>query len=926
MRMERDDEEQASYLERLLGGFVEHVYRRPVIALACALIVAGVSMYFSSTRLQFFTQRSDLVSPKKDYVKRWQKYLAEFGDDEDMVLVVQGSRREEMERALEEIAGEIARHPQLFDRLFFKCDLRHLRNRALLYLPANQIAQIQGNLENMKLLLEAPSIGGIDGWKILSLGSMLEEASHRVPAIERDGLRPGDDSFLTQLNSISLAAAKVIDDPAGYANPWQSILPPSPEQKDLLAEPQYFFSGDGTLAFLLVRPVKEADSFTAAKQSVQKLREIVDAARPRFKELEFGCTGLPVLETDEMVASQEDTGTASWLALAGIWLLYLVVYRGIRYPVMTVSTLLIGTAWAMGWLTLTVGHLNIVSATFAVMLIGMGDYAVLWVTRYEQERNGGLDILAAVRIAAQKIGPSTLTAGLTTALAFYAAMLADFQAVAELGWIAGSGVLLCAVACFVVMPAALRLFDRRTRPLRIAVPTETGLAWLPTLASRPRWVLGAGVLATVVCGIFALRIDYDHNLLHLQADNLASVKWEQTLIEHTAGASWHALSYTATPEEALALKARYEQEPGISRVVEVASLVPPGQSAKIEQLRDIQKRLRKLPERGAIIPHAQPKAEEIQARAERVLTQLQPLLTSGAHPLLVQLGANVKVLHDKLAGADITVVAPRLQHFDDLLTRDLVDDLHKLLDVSTPAEIALSELPASLRERYVGKTGAWLLQVFAKESLWEYDALARFVEQIHKVDPEATGKPFATLEGLRSMKEGFEWAGLYALLAIVAVFYVDFRSLRYTLIALAPLAMGVIVSLGIMSLVGFALNPANMIAFPLILGVGADNGIHVLNDYLRDRGRGPYTLRRTMGQGICVKALTTIIGFGTLMISQHRGLASLGFILTLGVGCCMLTALVCLPAVLRLWSLRLVDTPAPHDGNLPLRTEHAAAA
>src|SRR5436853_4036337 len=107
---------------------------------------------------------------------------------------------------------------------------------------------------------------------------------------------------------------------------------------------------------------------------------------------------------------------ASWLALAGVAFLYLVVFRSFRNPLMTVGTLLVGTVWAMGWLTLTVGHLNILSATFAVMLIGMGDYGVLWVTRYEQERQGGADVMAAMRETAASVGPGILTAATTTAL------------------------------------------------------------------------------------------------------------------------------------------------------------------------------------------------------------------------------------------------------------------------------------------------------------------------------------------------------------------------------------------------------------------------------------------------------------------------------------------------------------------------------
>jgi uncharacterized protein len=165
---------------------------------------------------------------------------------------------------------------------------------------------------------------------------------------------------------------------------------------------------------------------------------------------------------------------------------------------------------------------------------------------------------------------------------------------------------------------------------------------------------------------------------------------------------------------------------------------------------------------------------------------------------------------------------------------------------------------------------------------------------------------------------------LYALFAIVAVFYVEFRSLGRTLLGLAPLAMGLIMSLGVMSLFGLPLNPANMIALWLILGVGADNGIHVLHDYVFHKGRGQYTLRHSTGMGIMVKALTTIIGFGALMTAQHRGLASLGLIVTLGVGCCMLTALVFLPPLLRLLSLQVPAAPR-EEQEIPARQMRVSA-
>src|SRR5207247_2353341 len=174
----------------------------------------------------------------------------------------------------------------------------------------------------------------------------------------------------------------------------------------------------------------------------------------------------------------------------------------------------------------------------------------------------------------------------------------------------------------------------------------------------------------------------------------------------------------------------------------------------------------------------------------------------------------------------------------------------------------------------------------------------------------------------KAMRNGFLWAGIYALIAMVIVLLIDFGRVKHTLVALLPLAMGLIASLGFMALFGFKLNPANMIAFPLILGVGADNGVHVLHDFrCRDRKRR-YRLSHVTGFGIMVAALTTILGFGTLMIAEHRGMASLGLILTVGVTCCMGTALVFLPALLYVMGKR--EKAVVEAVTLPMRESEAA--
>jgi hypothetical protein len=930
---------EATLVRRALVGLVTVVCRRPRLVLLLALVLSGLSLHAFCTRLEYRTQRTDLVNPDKDYQRRWQQYLAEFGNDDDMVVVVQGSDRARMRAALEDLAAGVRGQPERFDRLFYKVDLRSLQDRALLYLPAEQIAQIQDNLNSMRPLLEMGPVG----WEMFTFARLVGEAGQRL-----DHLHPGqplgaaDQQFFTQFLAISRSATAALRDPDQYRNPWRSLLAPPPgqsaDQQDMLAEPQYFFSEDAsrrprtgeTLAFLLVRPIKEAGSFTAAQKSVATLRDVVAAVRTQYQELQFGVTGLPVLENDEMTAAEHDTRLASFLAIAGVTLLFVLVYRSLGYPLLTVVTLLTGTVWAMGWMTLTVGHLNILSATFAVMLIGMGDYGVLWVMRYEQARRLGADVPEALKHTAIHVAVGNVTAASTLALAFFAATLADFQAVAELGWIAGCGVLLCALACFTVLPALLMVFDRRQQPIAVTIPIATEAGWLPRVTSRPRWVMAGGAALTLALALFAGRVGYDHNLLHLQAKDLDSVKWELRLVEKTAGASWHALSSTSTPEEALALKKRYEQLPGVSRVVEVASLVPADQDRKLEQLRDIRQRLRHLPERGPLAgasglygggPVAGASGSYGGPGGPRLVDRVLPNLFTGIPGLKRDLdeldgrlgprrlpdppaplgnlpGAlkDMRAELDRLANA---VAGERLRGFEQRLAGDLAEDLRRLRDVATPRAITLADLPPEFRERYVGRSGKWLLRVFAKDCLWDFAPLEEFTKQVQTIDPDATGKPFATVEGLKAMKNGFERAGLYAFGVIVLVLALDFRGLRTTLLALAPLVMGLVLSLGIMGLCGLQLNPANVIAFPLILGVGVDNGVHVVHDYLLRRASGRATISYPIGRGVLVKALTSMIGFGTLMISSERGLAGLGFSLTLGVCCCMLTALVFLPALLR---------------------------
>ena len=696
MKSELDPGQGSSFVARLLVRLVGLFCRFPYPTLVLTLGLAGVSIYIFCADLKYYTSRNDLISPNKDYQQRWKQYLKEFGKDDDVVVVVEGNDTNRMKQALESIAAEVRRRPTLFDRLFYKVDLRALQDRSLLYLPAYHIDQIQNNLKSMSLLLEFGPVA----WRELTLFQLLHEARNRAGKIAPGKpLTLADRQLFDQLLSLAGSAKDTLDNPAAYKNPWHSLLPAAPEQTDLMAAPQYFFSGDGKLAFLLTRPIETARSFTADQDSVNGMNEIVAAMRTSYPDLTFGMTGLPVLETDEMSASQQDTEKASLLALFGVLGIYTIALRGFRYPVAITVALMVGTAWAGGWMTMTVGHLNILSATFGMMLLAMGDYGVLWVTRYEQERAAGRSVLEANCNTAASVGPGSLTAAGSTALAFSADMLDDFQAVAELGWIVGSGIFLCALSCLFIMTAILDITDRRLHCVKLPTTYETPLApWLPLLARKPMWVIAGSIAVAVILGYSAFKVHYDHNLLHLQARGLESVKWELNLVERTAGARWHALSYTANQQEALALKSRFEKLPEVARVVEMASLIPLEQEQKQKQLEDVQRRLQHLPERGSTVAHDIPKPIPLKTELAVLVGQLQPLADVSPEPLLQNLRQSLVALRDKIDDVSSSLAEVRLQEFEQRMTADLIGDLYRLRDCSKPGTITLDDMPGDFRE------------------------------------------------------------------------------------------------------------------------------------------------------------------------------------------------------------------------------------
>jgi len=871
---------EPSLLARPLRAVTRLVLRFPaaVVTLAVALALLGVG--WSVTHLGFRTSRLDLLNPESGCNRLWIEYINEFGDEDDVVVVVEGPGREYVVPVLEEVSAALAQQDRFFYAVLHEVDLTKIRCKGLHYLPAEELLGIEHFLGKVDPILRGD-------WARLNLGNMAGGMSARLADAQMRGSMA--EKAMTERELARLAdslLAALTEEPA-YRSPW----PEMPCSVSTLSElnSEYLLTNEGRLGFVLLRLVKdEQQSFARGTQAIDTLRRLIDQVQARHPNTKIGLTGLPVMENDEMRISQKSMTEASLLSLLGVACIFVAGFGGVRHPLLTISALLLAMGWSFGYITLAVGHLNILSISFGVILIGLGiDFGVHYVARYLQLRAHMRDCNQALVETAAGVGPGVITGALTTALAFFVAGFTEFRGVAELGVIAGGGILLCLAGAIFVLPSLIHLSDHRHPGRPLPVPLDL-YGWLKPLFARPRLLLAGTLAITAVLALGMGRLWYDHNLLNLQPVGLESVELERKVLSQSDQSVWFALSIADSSEELLRRKAEFLKLPSVERTEEIASLFPTDEHSKRPIIERICARLEALPERPPRIPVDPP------AEFGLVLAQAQALVAADSRT--VRIGRQLEQVRDALRRMPLSECYRRLSDYQQRMAGDLLSRLHTLCNMANPEPPELTDLPQSLVTRFVGQRGRYLLKIYGRGSIWDMDALEQFVHEVRSVDPRVTGNPVQTYEASRAMKRSYEQAACYALLGILVVLYLDFRRLRYVALAMVPLALGMLQMFGVLGYLDIPLNPANMIVLPLILGIGIDNGVHVVHDFRCQTHR--YRMSPSTANAVVITSLTTMVGFGSLMVASHRGLQSLGRVLTIGISCCLFASLVMLPAVL----------------------------
>ncbi len=876
----KHDSHENSWLTPGLLAITRLVLRFPVFTISLAVGLSVACAVYAYLNLSYKTNRLDLLNPKSDHNRLWIDYVKEFGDEDDAVIVVEGANRDQVVPVLEELSTALSRETRLFHAVLHEVDLSKIRAKGLHYLTADQLQGISHDLD------EAVPIADGD-WSRLQVGKVIGGYSQMLQAAA-NGVKGIDPAFaLGRLDrTINSLLAQFAAQPH-----YQSPLPNMPDALAVLSElgTEYFVAKEGRIGFVLLRiAVAKDEKLARGSEAVHSLRELIADTQLRHPGVKIGLTGLPIMENDEMQSSQSSMTWGSIISFIGVVIVVVAGFGGVRHALLANIVLLIGTGWAFGYATLAVGHLNILSITFTATLIGVGiDYGTYYVSRYLQLRREGRNCEDALLTTTRIAGPAILTGAMTTVVAFFATGTTSFTGIAELGIIAGGGILLCALAQLFVLPALVCVVDesRLGEHLPKPVPVHAGIG---VLMKMPRLIMFIAVVVTFTAGWGANRLWYDYNLLNMQPEGQESVELEKRLLSECDQSVWYALSYSDSRQELLDRKAKFLKLPSVERTEEIASLLTSDDEPKRPIIANISGRLATLPERPPLIPVDT--LDDLGA----ILANTQELLER--NPNAAACARHLELLRDAMRRLPASDCYAKLSQFQQQVAGDLLSRLHMLRSVANPEPPQLSDLSSSLVSRFVGQNGKFLLKIYGRGDIWNMDALSKFVQDVHSVDPRATGNPLQTYYCSLEMKRSYIYATVLSVIVIFGVLYLDFRNLKHCALAAIPQFMGIAVTFGLLGYTNTPLNPANLIAVPIILGIGVDYSVYIVHEFLEQKGR--YRMSSGTAVAVTVDSLTTLIGYGSLLMASHRGLQSLGRVLTIAVTFCTLMSVVALPAFL----------------------------
>jgi uncharacterized protein len=853
-------------LTRLLVGLADFSRRNTLAVVLAGALLAVFSGWMAAGHLGVSTDTDVMFAQSLPWRQRAIELSKNFPQFENLIVaVINAQEPEQADATAAELAQRLAADHEHFLTVRRPDNSPYLQQEGLLFLDQKQLTDL------MNRTIDAQPF----------IGQLVADSTTRglfsALALLGVGVTHGDVNltpYLEPMRKFHQAMAAAL---AGHPKPlsWQELL-----------------GGDlsnlaGPYRFVLVQPKLDYGALQPGGAATRAMRAVI-AELPDVKNgaARVRLTGQIPLADEEFatVAQGAVRGLVGSFVLITLWL-YLAT-RSWRLIVPILGTLVVGLMLTLLFATVAVGTLNLISVGFGVLFVGIAvDFAIQFSVRYRERRYEFADPAEAMRRTAHRVGSQILVAAAATAAGFLAFVPTNFAGVAELGLIAGIGMLIAFICTMSFLPAAITL----CRPA--GEKGLVGFTWaapLDQVVARHRTPILAVTAALAVLALaVSPRLAFDSDPLDTKNRHTEAMETLRDLINNPVTNPYSIDVLVPNVAAINSLAARLKALPTVSKVIDVNSFVPDHQTEKLAIIADAQSILE-----PTLAPPAAPAApitpDQVRLAAKTALSSIEPALAKlpPDHPLAM-IAADLRQIE---TASDATVMA-----VNSALTRFLPEELGRLRDVLNAKPVTLASIPSEITRDWLLPDGRARLQVMPKELGSGSRGLRHFVDQVTPVAPDAGGAA-VTIEATSDTIVGaFRDAAGYAIVAITVILAIALRRAREVLLVLAPLLLSALLTLLVAVLLPLRLNFANIIALPLLLGVGVSFNIYFVMNWREGRGG---LLASATARAIVFSAMTTGTAFGSLALSAHPGTASMGRLLLISLGCTLLASLVFIPALL----------------------------
>lgn len=863
------------YIARLLVWWVALVQRCPRRTLLASLLVAGGAGWYAVVNLGVDTNIEDMLSPELEWRRDFDALLDAFPHMINNILVVIDSDiPEQSEEAAFRLVDALREHADVFPRVEWFAGEQFFRKNALLYRSPDELERMVDDLARAQPMLawlaRQPDLSGLAGFMRVALENEgdLDESALSDLAVE--------------LARVTMAAADSDFQPLSWRRLGADTM-----------------SGERpTRQVITVHPRLDFHALMPGRVPVERIRELTEKLGLTEDEgVRVRLTGQTPLMHEELVSVSRGAMVAGTLALVLVMLVLFLALKSWRLVFAALVALVAGLAVTAAFAAAAVDNLNLISIAFAVLYVGLGiDFAIHYCLRYRELVYLGQSTAAAPRLAAGDVGVSLVLCALTTSIGFFAFFPTAFRGVAELGLISGTGMFISLASSLTVLPAMLTLLPLPISGPRPAPgPRAMRLLGLPDRHFR---VFGiSGLLLAAGAAVLLPQLGFDSNPMNLRDPKTESVSTFMELVEESESPPVSLTLLAADLQSAERQAGMLEMLDPVRQVVSLADFIPREQEEKLELIDQL--RLILGPELRAADARA-----DFDARLDAIM-QLRELSASRpANPGMEQFTAALEHFISAFENATAPQqerLLERLEHAIFKYFPGLLEDLGYALDASP---VDREHLPAELVNNWVSTDGIYRVEIFPRDNIFGEAALVEFVGTVRANAPGATGIPLVNMQAGQAVKDSFREAFILAGAAITALLVVLMRSVLLAVVVLLPLIIGAIFTAALAVLFGWSLSFANVIALPLLLGVGVDSGIHMVHRLRAAPPDGVPILGTSTARAVLFSGLTTTLSFGNLALSPHPGMASMGQLLAVGMIAMMATTLILLPALLVWWVSR----------------------